>query len=838
MRFIRRFFATCLLLALIGGIWAGIYAQKKGFSKTWRQLVEAEFAKRGYFIDIGKLTLGPFQGLVAEDLQFYQDPERKQELAFVDNVILDLNLSQILHRDLSINTLDVHDASLALPLIPGKRDSEKLVIDNFSGRLVVTESQIEVVTASAKLHGIEVSMKGSLHRPSQSPRQPAKVVEQEEKDAQRETLRKMRRNLDRVQDALREIDKFEFDPQSPPRLELKFGGDLGNLRNMSATARLVAEHVRRGPYVAEKLSIWMELDGEKDVLALRELHIRDGKGDLRLEGEWAIGGDDVAFDLETDADVSTMLTAVYPRRTLGEVVFYQPPRLKVAGKVHLDQLDNFKFPNLPVTVEGEFNCERLTSRGAVFDGLSFQFSVEGDRFYVLNLHLDHKTGVLLANFLYEPSAEKPGERFRYLTEVKLDPGIFEPFFKKEATKRLLRSLDFDDNSAIYLFGSGGGSDLNPQSWDNTGVIDFRNFRYNEVRFEQAESEFAIAGPLHTFSKVRLVREEGEARSEDLHFDGMSQQWTIGELRSSLSLAEGLRAFCPKVASSFKPYKFTKSPEIVIRGLIDGRLPEAVGDTGRNHQFEIDFISNQPAGYEFLGRELPLENPGGVLKVAGDGVKLENFRSDLFGGKLWVSFEAENLAKSKEYRAEVTLDAVPFSALSRLYSDYQSSEGNLSGNMKFGGTIGDVRSIDATGYAAIENGDVFAIPTLGPLSKLISEIIPSRKAGYSVATQATASLRMKNGILSTDDFEANARTFQFKGKGSVDCVAQTIDFDAKINTKFAPTRVLLSPLSKLLEFSCEGPISDPEWRPKLIPKGLKLPDLEKLLPNMEKQRESR
>ena len=173
MRFLRRFSAVCLLLALAVGIWAAVYAQKRGFSKTWRHLVETEFAKRGYYIDIGKLTLGPFQGLVAEDLQFFQDPERRQELAFIDNVILDLDLSQILQRDLSINTLDIHDASLALPLIPGKRDSEKLVIDHLSGRLVVTESQIEVVTASAKLHGIEVSMKGSLHRPPGPPRKPS-----------------------------------------------------------------------------------------------------------------------------------------------------------------------------------------------------------------------------------------------------------------------------------------------------------------------------------------------------------------------------------------------------------------------------------------------------------------------------------------------------------------------------------------------------------------------------------------------------------------------------------------------------------------------------------------
>ena len=243
-------------------------------------------------------------------------------------------------------------------------------------------------------------------------------------------------------------------------------------------------------------------------------------------------------------------------------------------------------------------------------------------------------------------------------------------------------MGFDDNSAIYLFSSGSGKDLNPGSWTNTGIIDIRNFDFNQVRFDQAESEFVFVGPLHTFTNVRLVRPEGEARADSLHFDGVSRQWTIESLKSDISLADGLKAFCPRVASSFDPYKFTKSPKIEIRGLIDGRARDQVGDTGRRNQFEIEFGSDHQARYAFLGKELPLDNPGGVLKVVGDGIELEDFHADLFGGDLRVSFHAENLAKSKDYSAEVTLDAVPFTGLSRLYSDYESSGGNLSGNMKF------------------------------------------------------------------------------------------------------------------------------------------------------------
>ena len=144
----------------------------------------------------------------------------------------------------------------------------------------------------------------------------------------------------------------------------------------------------------------MELEGEKDLVTLKELC--NAKGDLRLEGEWMIGGNEqiVEYDWKR-MPISAPADFVYPSRTLGEVVFYQPPRLKVAGKIHLDRLGTFQ-----VSQPADHRGRRVRLRAPdeprhVLDGLSFQFSVQGNRFYLLNLRLDHETGVLLAN-LFRP----------------------------------------------------------------------------------------------------------------------------------------------------------------------------------------------------------------------------------------------------------------------------------------------------------------------------------------------------------------------------------------------------------------------------------------------------
>ena len=42
--------------------------------------------------------MGAFRGLVAENVRFYQGPERKEETAFIDDVFLDVDLSDIFKR--------------------------------------------------------------------------------------------------------------------------------------------------------------------------------------------------------------------------------------------------------------------------------------------------------------------------------------------------------------------------------------------------------------------------------------------------------------------------------------------------------------------------------------------------------------------------------------------------------------------------------------------------------------------------------------------------------------------------------------------------------------------
>ena len=86
----------------------------------------------------------------------------------------------------------------------------------------------------------------------------------------------------------------------------------------------------------------------------------------------------------------------------------------------------------------------------------------------------------------------------------------------------------------------------------------------------------------------------------------------------------------------------------------------------------------------------------------------------------------------------------------------------------------------SGKIRVDNGDVFAIPVFGPLSRLISAIIPG--SGYSVAHNAAATFSVKDGVAHTDDFKVNGKLFGMLGHGDIHFLDDKLDFDVRINAE--------------------------------------------------------
>ncbi|MCB1206753.1 MAG: hypothetical protein KDN18_21020, partial [Verrucomicrobiae bacterium] len=501
-------------------------------------------------------------------------------------------------------------------------------------------------------------------------------------------------------------------------------------------------------------------------------------------------------------------------KKLGEVVFFDPPTIEASGHLDFDHLGK-GAAGFPGEVIGEVRSERFVTRGTVFSGLNFGFSLAGERFYLRNLRLDHKTGVAFLNLKYEPGMGE--ETVQYQTEIKLDPLVFRPFFD-ERGRKFIDVLNFGENSSIYIAAVGKGENWSFSSWQNRGVIDLRHFRLNGVEFQELETDYESNGETQWFRNVSLVREEGKIVAELAENNRRERTWEVKGVVSTVDPVEGARAFNPKLAGALEKYRHATPPTVRLTGRLDGRRNEEVGDEPRRNELTLSFSGGGDAQYDFLGKTLTLSDPVGEVRVSGSRVNLVSLSGGIFGGRVDLAYDVKNVRDpSAPFEMKVKIDGVPLERVTKHYGEQGDITGSVDAEFSLVGNAGQAASFNGGGRASISDGFLFAIPVLGPLTKLLPGGANGNGNGNggNIAKEASASFRVENGVIVTRDLEALTKSFRVKAAGSVSLVDQAVDLEAVVNTRGELSSAVLTPVSELLTYSCTGTVREPVWKPKHI-----------------------
>ena len=214
----------------------------------------------------------------------------------------------------------------------------------------------------------------------------------------------------------------------------------------------------------------------------------------------------------------------------------------------------------------------------------------------------------------------------------------------------------------------------------------------------------------------------------------------------------------------------------------------------------------------LGRTWPLEQFAGQMtaeggRIAGTG------GAQLFGGKFGASLEFPETGQTA-HQGSLILTSVPFGPLAAVLDPARQTEGRLTGSFSWRIPSPDPGSLTGEGQAKLEEGNIFALPLLGPLSGLLDAIIPGEDLIKSVARSATMTFSVSGGKVAVPDFEASTGTFRLTAAGDVDYLKDKVDFMARVNLRGAPG-MLLYPVSKLLEYAADGTMAVPEWHPRFF-----------------------
>ena len=194
------------------------------------------------------------------------------------------------------------------------------------------------------------------------------------------------------------------------------------------------------------------------------------------------------------------------------------------------------------------------------------------------------------------------------------------------------------------------------------------------------------------------------------------------------------------------------------------------------------------------------------------IVLKDVEGTLAGGAVRGGADITLGRNAPGYTAQIEVKQVDFATITKLYFSYDDSHGALNGKFDFGGKYDDPRTLYGKGEVEVMEGNVFAIPVLGPFSSILNTIVPGM--GYNVAHDGTCTFATRDGVITTHDMVVKGLGFNMIGDGRLHFLDDRLNFNIRLNAQGLPG-VLLFPVSKLLEYAGTGTLEDPNWKPVLL-----------------------
>ena len=388
-----------VILGISGLLGAGWYLAKKGFGRQWRSRIVEELHKRGVEASIRRLTLNPFRGLVAKDVRIYDYKNRENTLARISEISLDINYSALFHHRPFLNAIDIRNAQISLPLQRGEKRPRKAQLTKFRGHVYFPPEQIYVSQAEGVLCGVHISLTGQLiKREDYQPSPPSDNRDWESR-------------LRLLQRVVAELQKFRF-PGAPPTLQVKFSGDLAQLEDARVEATLTGERIVRDGYELRGLLIAAEWADQK--LNVTNCEWKDHAGAFSGHGSWSRQENTAQFQLRSSIDPKLFIQAAGLGGNLNDANFFSPPVIEISGDA------DFKSERPQWKIIGHVSAPSFAYRSVSFSDLSADFSWDGERTFLRDVRVRHRSGELEANLLDAP------DDFRLNIHSTIDPAAIKP----------------------------------------------------------------------------------------------------------------------------------------------------------------------------------------------------------------------------------------------------------------------------------------------------------------------------------------------------------------------------------------------------------------------------
>lgn len=777
--FFKTVFVAVLVLVFFGVPVAVYWLNTRGFPAGIVREAARSLGGGRIEVRIGRLTFGPFSGLTAREVTILQSDGVL--LATTDRVTLSINLSALTKRKFQVDGFELVDASLRLP---GTFAGVSLVFDKVNARLVVVPGAARISHARFVFEGIEFVLDGDfLHPEAFRPSGMTKNSPANEPGAP--SGKSPPPDFGKIMNTFREVH-FE----KPPTVRLTLKGDFENGPAPQIPAfSIVAGKARWRGVVLDSLDARGAFtDGN---LVLETFELLDAKGALAISGTFDTRGKILRAQFTSSMDPLPWIRSFGRESAVRELSADEPPQIdgRVSGDLSGGEPDlrvegnarfsNFRFRDVPVgRVEIPFAWRpgAFLTRGASVAAPAVSANFDA----------------MIKDGIARIRAEGAADPTRCMPW--LDAGMQKVFKNMELPQPAQGSisLEWPLAESAKLRGSGKlrlGKAAMRGSW-----------------VDSASSDLVIADRAVTYNQLE-VRVGNQTGTGTFVYDFGKKQVRLEDIRSTLDPVSILLWVDEGIANNVRPYQFVGAPSIQAGGVVDMAVPEKTN---------LDFEVGAPDGmrYELLGKTLPFDSVSGSVRIRGQRLRAEVRRGFIFGGAVRLDINVSLSPADKTYSLEVRADDVDFARLTNLYFDYTGSTGKLDLDFAYRADMRDQTALDGKGSLRVEDGNVFAIPILGPLSGILDGILPG--TGYQTARVATADFTVRDRKISTKNMEIIGSGFSLYGEGDIFFTEDRMDMAVRINAQGAPGLVLL-PFSKLFEYVSTDSARNPIWRPRHVPR---------------------
>ena len=774
---IARHIASCIFRILVMLILVGIplllfITRFYGLGNVVRHRVEKALAGEFYQVKIHRLLFSLSDGIIVEDLRLLERNPSHRLLVHANRMTIFPNLSALSRGSIQIDLLQLNHTTIDVPL--GNKEEPRLRLDHVEAKIISPPGQLTLSNANFDLCGIHVHASGNFLNPktfapnSVPPEGPGKIAQ----------------TIEEIEQILQQI---EWEGVAPT-LDIQASGDLTN------TSSVRIDHLlfHSGPchYGSSNFTaITADLEYANAQLKLQQLLLEDHHGELHASGNADFKESQATLNFLGTCDISSIVDIAFPNNPLTKCLWIDPPHLEGFFTI------NWKTAKPSLQAEAHVDSERFIYQGISMNHFSFGCTYQGDRFLMRDLHLSGDLGSLEADIMIAPSDN------RLRIDLELFPQYLAPAVK-DPLKLFFSSLDFKDPLKVTFEGS--APTLEPLALSGSGTLHLGSSSVRDASIEGLTAIFQMKEGACHFKNI-FAKIGGKSASGECIYDFKNQEIRFPGIESAVDPITVLMWIDPRIAESLKDYRFHMPPEMQVTGKIGLKDP-------LKNDLTLQIHAPQGLDYTLIKRNLNFSKVESTVKINKQDLIINIPRAQLFGGNVSIQANASIAPNNSRYDADVHLDDVDFKSVTKLYFDYTTSEGKLSGNYHFSTLAKDDDAMTGRGHLLIKNGNVLAMPIFGPLSVLMNDIYPG--LGYQAARQATDDFTVQHGIIHTKNLSIQSAEFSMIGSGDIFYLKDHINMDMRLNIKGLPGLVLF-PVSKLFEYVWDGSIKTPMWKPKYI-----------------------